>query len=56
MPNPYEIHRIWHKRPDEDTEPCVQRLFIGPYQETGMGSQDLASAGFCVGKFWAYSS
>lgn len=36
------------KRPDEDTEPRVQQLFIGPYRETGMGSQDLASAGLSV--------
>lgn len=34
--------------PDEDTEPLVQRLFIGPYRETDMGSQDLASGWFCV--------
>lgn len=34
--------------PDEDTEPRVQQLFIGPYQETDMGSQDLANAGLCV--------
>lgn len=30
--------------PDEDTEPHVQRLFIGPYRETCMGSQDLKLA------------
>ena len=36
------------ENPDEDTEPHVQRLFIGSYRETGMWSQDLASVGFCV--------
>ncbi|MBI3046426.1 MAG: hypothetical protein HYY86_02745 [Candidatus Harrisonbacteria bacterium] len=36
------------KRPDEDTEPRVQQLFIGPYWETDMGSQDLAGAGFSI--------
>jgi hypothetical protein len=36
------------QRPLEDTEPRVQQLFQGPYQETGMGSQDLAGAGFSV--------
>ena len=34
--------------PDEDTEPLVQQLFIGPYRETDMGSQGLASGGLCV--------
>jgi len=34
--------------PNDDTEPCVQQLVIGPYRETGAGSQDLASAGFSV--------
>ena len=38
----------WLKRPLEDTEPRVQRLFQGPYRETGMGLQGLASAGLCV--------
>ena len=38
------------QRPDEDTEPRVQQLFIGPYRETGMGSQDLAGAGLCVSR------
>lgn len=32
----------------EDTEPRVQRLFHGLYRETGIGSQDLAGAGFSV--------
>jgi len=32
------------QRPLEDTEPHVQRLFQGPYRETGMGSQDLKLA------------
>ena len=36
------------QRPLEDTEPRVQRLFQGPYRETGMGPQGLASAGLCV--------
>lgn len=36
------------ENPDEDTEPHVQRLFIGSYRETGMWSQDLASVGFSV--------
>ena len=31
----------------EDTEPRVQRLFQGPYRETDMGPQGLASAGLC---------
>lgn len=45
--NPVAIQGM-AQRPDEDTEPSVQRLFIGPYRETGMGSQDLASGGLCV--------
>lgn len=36
------------KRPNEDTEPRVQRLFVGLYLETDIGSQDLAGVGFCV--------
>ena len=36
------------ENPDEDTEPHVQRLFIGSYRETGMWLQGLASVGFCV--------
>ena len=39
------------KSPDEDTEPLVQQLFIGPYIERCMGSQDLASGGLCVLNF-----
>jgi hypothetical protein len=36
------------QRPIEDTEPRVQQLFYGLYRETGIGSQDLAGAGFSV--------
>mgnify|MGYP001558945266 CR=1 FL=1 len=36
------------QRPIPDTEPRVQRLRNGPYRETGMGPQGLASAGLCV--------
>jgi hypothetical protein len=32
----------------EETEPRVQQLFHGLYLERGIGSQDLANAGFCV--------
>ncbi len=42
------FQRIWSKTPNEDTEPRVQQLFVGSYRETGMWSQDLAGAGFCV--------
>lgn len=35
-------------KPNEDTEPHVQRLFVGSYRETGMGSQDPAGVGLCV--------
>ena len=34
-------------KPNEDTKPRVQRLFVGSYSERDMWSQDLASAGFC---------
>lgn len=40
----------WQKKPKEDTEPRVQRLFFGSYSERNMGLQNLASAGFCVPK------
>jgi len=36
------------ERPKDDTEPRVQRLILGLCQETGIGSQDLTGAGFCV--------
>ena len=36
------------KRPNEDTEPRVQQLFVGLYIERYIGSQDLAGPGFCV--------
>ena len=36
------------ENPDEDTEPHVQRLFIGSYRETGMEPQGLAGVGFCA--------
>ncbi len=36
------------EKPDEDTEPHVQRLFIGSYRETGMEPQGLAGVGFCA--------
>jgi len=36
------------QRPDEDTEPRVQQLFIGLYRETDIGAQVLANAGLCV--------
>lgn len=36
------------QKPNKDTEPRVQQLFVGSYRETDMGSQDLASAGFSV--------
>ena len=35
-------------RPNEDTEPRVQQLFVGLYLERDIGSQDLAGAGLCV--------
>ena len=38
----------WQKRPMEDTEPRVQRLFHGLYLERDIGLQSLASAGLCV--------
>lgn len=38
-------------KPNEDTEPRVQRLFVGSYRETGMGPQGLAGAGFCVSTY-----
>src|SRR3989344_772548 len=34
--------------PITNTEPCVQRLVIGPYRETGVGPQGLAGAGLSV--------
>jgi len=36
------------ENPNEDTEPHVQRLFVGSYRETGMGTQVLASVGLSV--------
>jgi len=36
------------QKPDEDTEPRVQQLFVEPYRETGMGPQGLSGAGLCV--------
>lgn len=36
------------ENPNEDTEPRVQRLFVGSYRETGMGPQGSAGAGFNV--------
>lgn len=38
----------WSRKPDEGTEPHVQRLFIGSYRETGMEPQGLAGVGFCA--------
>jgi len=37
----------YDKNPDEDTEPRVQRLFIGSYLERDIWPQGLADAGFC---------
>lgn len=37
------------RNPMKDTEPHVQRLFHGSYQETGMEPQGLAGVGLCVG-------
>lgn len=36
------------EKPNEDTEPHVQQLFVGSYRETGMGPQGLAGVWFCV--------
>src|SRR3990167_7530719 len=36
------------QRPNEDTEPRVQQLFVGLYPERGIGPKGLANAGLCV--------
>ena len=38
----------WHKKPNNDTEPRVQRLVVGSYTERCMGLKSPAGAGLCA--------
>ncbi len=42
------------ENPNEDTEPHVQRLFVGSYRETGMWSSDLLARGLVSKPYTSY--